>query len=321
MHLVLVAIAILGAALASAQAQQSKYYAVPKGDFPHDVAAGPNGEVWYAGQGAGVAGRLNPVNGEIERVALGKNAAPHGVIVGPDGAPWFTDGGQNAIVRVDPITKAVQRWQLPSDKPYANLNTAAFDGKTRIWFTGQSGVYGRLDPKTGEMKVWDAPKGQGPYGISATPKGDIWFVSLAGSYLANVDLDSGKATAYEPPTTGQGARRVWSDSKGRLWISEWNSGNVGLYDPAAKSWKEWKLPGNSPRVYAVWVDPEDKVWLSDWTANAIIRFDPANEKFESFPSDRPNANVRQLLGRKGETWIAESGTERIRLIRHSGAMN
>jgi virginiamycin B lyase len=318
----LIALVILGAALASAHAQQSKYYAVPKGDFPHDVAAGAAGEVWYAGQGSGVAGRLTPATGEIERIPLGKNSAPHGVIVGPDGAPWLTDGGQNAIVRVDPATKVVKAWQLPKEKPYANLNTAAFDGKARIWFTGQSGVYGRLDAKTGEMRVWDAPKGHGPYGITATLRGDIWFVSLAGSYLANVDLESGAASVYEPPTKSQGARRVWSDSKGRLWISEWNSGNVGVYDPAEKSWKEWKLPGGSPRAYAVWVDPNDKVWLSDWPANAIVRFDPANEKFESFPSDRPNANVRQLLGRKGdgsiETWIAESGTERIRLIRHGG---
>jgi virginiamycin B lyase len=58
------------------------------------------------------------------------------------------------------------------------------------------------------------------------------------------------------------------------------------------------------------------VWLSEWTANAIVRFDPATEKFESFPSNRKNANVRQMLGRKGETWIAESGTERIRVIRY-----
>ena len=40
---------------------------------------------------------------------------------------------------------------------YANLNTAAFDGKGRIWFTGQNGIYGRLDPASGEMKLWDAP--------------------------------------------------------------------------------------------------------------------------------------------------------------------
>jgi len=302
--------------------QESKYYDVPKGDFPHDVAVSSSGEVWYAGQKLGIAGRLDPASGQVERIPLGENSAPHGVIVGPDGAPWFTDGGQNAIVRVDPATKAVKVWPLPPERmPYTNLNTAAFDGKGRIWFTGQNGIYGRLDPKSGDMKVWDAPEGRGPYGITGTPKGDIWFVSLAGSYLANADLETGAATVYEPPTKDQGARRVWSDSKGRLWVSEWNSGNVSVYDPAAKSWKQWKLPGEKPRSYAVWVDSDDKVWLSDWAANAIVRFDPETEKFESFPSDRPNSNVRQMLGRKGEAWIAESGTERIRVIRYPAKTN
>jgi virginiamycin B lyase len=88
-------LAALALASASAHAQESKYFDVPKGDYPHDVAVGPSGEVWYAGQNLGIAGRLNPASGEIERISLGKKSAPHGVIVGPDGAPWFTDGGQN----------------------------------------------------------------------------------------------------------------------------------------------------------------------------------------------------------------------------------
>ena len=319
LRVLLPALAVLASA---AHAQETKYYELPKGDYPHDVAAAPGGEVWYAGQRLGIAGRLNPASGQVERISLGKKSAPHGVIIGPDGAPWFTDGGQNAIVRVEPKTQAVSVWPLPPERmPYTNLNTAAFDGKGRIWFTGQNGIYGRLDPASGHMKVWDAPKGRGPYGITSTPTGDIWFVSLAGSYLANVDLESGAATLYEPPTKDQGARRVWSDSKGRLWISEWNSGNVSLYDPAAKSWKQWRLPGDDPHAYAVWVDPEDKVWLSEWTSNAVLRFDPTAEQFAPFPSDRPNANVRQMLGRKGETWIAESGTERVRVIFHAAKMN
>src|SRR5262249_31955685 len=163
-------LAILVAASAPAHAQESKYYELPKGDYPHDVAVGPSGEVWYAGQNLGIAGRLNPATGEVERIALGTKSAPHGVIVGPDGAPWFTDGGQNPIVRVDPTTKQVKKWPSPPARmPYANLNTAAFDGKGRIWFTGQNGIYGRLNPTAGDIKVWDAPKGPGPYGITGTP--------------------------------------------------------------------------------------------------------------------------------------------------------
>lgn len=313
--LIALALALAATTSMTASAQQSRYYDVPDGDYPHDVAVGPAGEVWYAGQKRGVAGRLDPATGNIERIPLGNGSAPHGVIVGPDGAAWLTDGGQNAIVRVDGSTRQIKVWPLPPGRmSYTNLNTAAFDGRGRLWFTGQNGIYGRLDPSTGDIRVWDAPKGRGPYGITGTPSGQIWFVSLAGSYLAQVDIETGAATVHEPPTKDQGARRVWSDSKGRLWVSEWNSGNVSVYDPSAGSWRQWRLPGERPRTYAVWVDPEDKVWLTDWSANAVLRFDPDTESFTSFPSDRPASNVRQLLGRKGEAWIAESGTERIRVI-------
>ncbi len=285
------------------------------GGSPHDVAVGADGAVWYTAQRDGKLGRLDPATGYVDLVPLGRGSAPHGVIVGPDGAPWITDSGLNAIVRVDPKTREVKSWPLPQARGYANLNTATFDKRGRIWFTGQTGVYGRLDPKSGDMQVWDAPRGRGPYGIATTPDGDVYYASLAGSHIARVDLDSGAATVIEPPTKDQGARRVWSDSKGRIWVSEWNSGNVSRYDPKSREWKTWRLPGERPQTYAVYVDDKDKVWLSDFRANAMVRFDPEAEKFEAFPSDRPTANVRQILGRPGEVWAPESGTHRLVVYR------
>jgi virginiamycin B lyase len=50
------------------------------------------------------------------------------------------------------------------------------------------------------MQVWDAPKGVGPYGITATPDGAIYYVSLAGSFLGKPDLDTGETTVIEPKT-------------------------------------------------------------------------------------------------------------------------
>src|SRR4029078_8202740 len=99
----------------------------------------------------------------------------------------------------------------------------------------------------------------GAYGIAATPEGEVYFVSLANSYLARIDRATGDARVIEPPTPNQGARRVWSDSKGRLWVSEWNSGNLSMHDPKDGSWKTWKLPGEKPRTYAVYVDERDVV--------------------------------------------------------------
>ena len=91
------------------------------------------------------------------QITLGRGSAPHGVIVG-----WITDGGQNAIVKVDARSHDVTVFPLPASAPSANLNTAAFDGNGVLWWTGQSGYYGRLDPVTGTVEAWRAPRGRGP---------------------------------------------------------------------------------------------------------------------------------------------------------------
>ena len=300
----------------SGQEFSMQTYPVPAGSRPHDVAPAVDGGVWYTAQRRAALGWLDPESGEVREIPLGEGSAPHGVIVGPGGDAWVTDGGLNAIVRVDADTDAVSVFPLPPERANANLNTAAFDGRGRIWFTGQNGIYGFLDPGTDEMQVFDAPRGPGPYGITATPDGNIYYASLAGSYIAKVDLDSGAATVLEPPTPGQGARRVWSDSSGRIWVSEWNAGQVALYDPATGAWQEWPLPGPGPQAYAVYVDERNLVWLSDFGGNTLVQFDPGSEEFTSFELPGTPGNVRQLLGRPGELWAPESAADQLVVIRY-----
>ena len=281
----------------------------------HDLAPAPDGGVWFTAQRSGHLGWFDPASGHTELVALGQGSAPHGVIQGPDKAAWITDGGLGAIVRVGWPDRSVRAYALPEGTRYANLNTAAFAGDGDLWFTGQSGVVGRLDMKRGVVNVKDAPRGAGPYGICTTPRGDVWWCSLAGSFIARIDRRTGDSVVVEPPTKNQGARRVWSDSRGRIWVSEWLSGQLSVHDPAANTWRAWRLPGDNPQPYAVYVDERDKVWVSDFGGNAVFGFDPATERFERHGFPREAANVRQILGRAGEVWLPESGTEHISVIR------
>src|SRR5262245_63590328 len=226
----------------TARPAEMAFYQLPPGAYPHDVAPAPDGSVWTSGQAQGFAGRFDPKTGELEKISLGRGAAPHGVIIGPDGNAWLTEGGQNAIARVDAKTRAVTLFPLPRDFAGANLNTLVFDKRGIVWYTGQNGVHGRVDPTTGKVDAWASPKGRGPYGITVTPAGDIWYASLAGDHIARVDLATGEATVVEPPRKGVGPRRIWSDSKGLLWVSFWNSGGVGRYDPATKIWTVYPMP-------------------------------------------------------------------------------
>jgi virginiamycin B lyase len=296
----------------SPQAVVLTEFDVPGGAHPHDVSPdAADGGVWYTGQQNGTLGLLGPATGDVREIPLGAASSPHGVITGPDRAAWITDSGLNAIVRVDPMTEEVTSFPLPDSAANANLNTAVFDPDGILWFTGQSGFYGRLDPESGELSAYPAPRGRGPYGITATPSGEIYYASLAGNHIARIDPATAEARVIEPPTQGQGARRVWSDSNGIVWVSEWDAGQLGRYDPGTGDWEEWRLPGDAPQAYAVFVDDRDRVWLTDFGANAIVRFDPDTEAFDSFPIPTADAAVRQLHGPPGEVWGAESATDKL----------
>ncbi|MDM7955850.1 PQQ-binding-like beta-propeller repeat protein [Blastomonas sp.] len=322
-----IAVAALATSMASAKEQAQiaasaeiseavTLFELPEGSRPHDVAPAPDGKIWYTAQRQGALGILDPVTGKVVQVPLGPESAPHGVIQGPDGMAWITDGGQNAIVRYNPEDGKIDVWKLPEDTGYTNLNTGAFDGKGTHWFTGQNGVYGKVDAATGKVDVWKDPKGRGPYGIATAPDGTVWYVSLAGSHLAKIDSATGEISVIEPPTPGAGLRRVWADSQGDLWITGWNSGELYRYRPSNTSWKTWKLPGDAPKAYAVYVDERDMVWVSDFGDNSTRVFDPRTEKFTArYPGSGEGANVRQILGRKGEVMLPESGTERMMVIR------
>ena len=288
-------------------------FPVTAGAHPHDVAVASDGGIWYTGQQNGTLGWLDPATGEVREAKLPSGAAPHGVVTGPDGAAWVTDQGLDAIVRVTPGDLAVDVFDAPSG---TEPHTGVFDHDGIFWFTGASGWIGRLDPATRDVFMYRSPRGAGPYGITVTPSNEVWFVSLQQSYLGKVDKSTGDVEVIEPPTSVAGTRRVWSDSTGRLWISYWDAGMVARYDPAGRSWREWDLPGDGNQAYSMYVDELDAVWLSDFGQNAVVRFDPLTETFESFPSDRGNAAVRQMLGRPGEVWGAESGLDRLVVIRY-----
>ena len=59
------------------------------------------------------------------------------------------------------------------------------------------------------------------------------------------------------------------------------------------------------------MDEEDIVWITDFGGNALVRFNPQTEVFDVYPYPSAGAAVRQLLGRPGEVWGAESALDRL----------
>ena len=130
---------------------------------------------------------------------------------------------------------SIQEYPLPRGLGAHDVWADPAPGGPVYFSAQQSGELGILDPQTGKVKSvplgpgssphgvivasdgapWLTDGGQnatvrvGPYGIQTTPDGTVYYASLAGSYIARIDAASGEAAVIQPPTKGQGARRVW----------------------------------------------------------------------------------------------------------------
>jgi streptogramin lyase len=98
-------------------------------------------------------------------------------------------------------------------------------------------------------------------------------------------------------------------STGQARIDRRTGESIAVEPPAPRT------VARAARCYAAWVDERDTVWASDFGGNTVRSLDAAGEKFERFGFPREAAGVRQILGRAGEVWLPESGTEHLLVIR------
>ncbi len=317
MNIGFVLVLVLLAAPAAAE-PATQVFQVPDGARPHDIAPAPDGTVWYTAQNQGALGILDPAAGKVRQVSLGDGSRPHGVIAGPDGAAWITDGGLNAIVRFDPATDEVKTWPLPDSADDANLNTPPSTA------TACCGSPARPATTAGSIR------GPARCRCSRRPRGAAPTVSTRRPPARSGTPRSPAATS--PISTAPPARPRWCRRRARATARAASGPTAGAicgsvcgtsassarYAPAAREWKTWQLPGDVPRAYAVYVDDRDVVWVSDFGANAVLSFDPKSERFTAYPGSADSADVRQILGRPGEVWLPESGTDRLMVIRTGG---
>jgi virginiamycin B lyase len=96
-----------------------------------------------------------------------------------------------------------------------------------------------------------------------------------------------------------------------LWVSEFHAGQLARFDPAKNRWQSWRLPGDRAQPYGVYVDQHDVVWVSDFGPGTLLRFDPLTGQFSRIAGQRNDVWIRQLLGRPGEVWGADSAHDRL----------
>ena len=174
-------------------------------------------------------------------------------------------------------------------------------------------------PTTGRSRCSTAPRGRGPYGITTTPDGDVWYASLAGSHIARIDRATGEARrraadrrAGRPPRLVRFAAAASGSASG-------TPARSACYDPARRRVARVAAArATEPQAYAVYVDDRDIVWLTDFGGQRDRPLRPGDRDVRArsrcrtprggAPDPRPpGRGLGRRVGRWTGSWSSGSG--------------
>ena len=286
------------------------------GQRSRDPIEAPDGSIWWTGMWASLAGRLDPVTGDMQEYRLPPAARPHSILPDAAGRIWYTGNSNGTIGMLDPATGLVTEYPTRSRDPH----TAVFHPNGKLYFTAQqSGMLGRLDPETGELTEVDTRTR--PYGIKVGPGGRLWIAFNGTNAIGAMDPDSLEIDYFAIPDDRTRIRRLDIASDGRIWYVNSSLGRVGVLDPLTREVREWPSPsGPTSHPYALAVI-DDVIWYNEsgMRPDALVRFDPETERFQSWAIPSGVGIVRHVwVTRAGELLIHQTSSNRVGRVRILG---
>ena len=103
--------------------------------YPHGIAAGPDGKLWFAEYYSDKLGRITTAGVITEFPIPTASSLPYQITAGPDGNLWFTEGYGNMIGRITTAGAIRESGSKAASGP--DGIAAGPDGN--IWFTENTG--------------------------------------------------------------------------------------------------------------------------------------------------------------------------------------
>jgi len=233
------------------------------------IAAGSDGNVWFAEQTADKIGRVTP-SGMFTEFSLATGSSPFFITAGPDGALWFTEFASNKIGRIT-TGGTVTEFNIPTAS--ARPETIATGPDRNIWFTEGVGKIGRLSPGSGNVAEFAIPTTAGlPLGITAGPDGNLWFVEQTAGKVGRITT-GGTVTEFNPPTAGNGATLITTGPDGALWFTEANANQIARVTTAG-AFSEFSIPTARSSPIGIALGPDARLWFTEASAGQIGAFRP-----------------------------------------------
>jgi virginiamycin B lyase len=204
------------------QSGEFKRFDLPEGTGPHTVIADEAG-AWYAGNRAQHIGRIDPVTGGREIIALPGNGPrdPHTMAFARNDDIWFSVQQGNQVGYLQRETRKITLYHVatPRARPYGLV----VDAQDRPWFTlFGTNALGTIEAATGKVREIRLPRSESrPRRLAVTADGMVWYVDFAHGYLGRYNPKTSAITEWPMPGgRASGPYAMAADGQGRLWFVE-----------------------------------------------------------------------------------------------------
>ena len=218
---------------------------------------------------------------------------------GPTARPGSPTAGSTPSCASIPPTKKFTYFMLPPQLPSANLNTGVFD-KDGVLLVHRPERRARpVNPKTGKLESWKSPRGG-----SLRHHGDARQRCLVRGARGRSsrqdrqgDRQRRRSSSRRRSAHGPAPRLVGFQGHAVGELLAFRRGRP-LRSGDEDCGRCIAMPRQSAAPMPSMSTRRTRSGRPTF-ANAILRFDPATETFETFPSDKRGAQVRQMLGPAG----------------------
>jgi len=256
---------------------------------PAGIAAGPDGNLWFTGEGvngsAGI-GTITTAGALTEHHLENSQSAVSAITAGPDKALWFTQGNQigrittanPAKVEYTTVKGEGQAWRIAESKSAGGTP----DGN--LWFTMHGSPTHKIEEindSTHTITEVELSGVEQPEDIVGGPEGDLWVTVPASHEIVRVNPNN---TSEQKPFEIEGGLEPAgiTASEGALWFTAKNAVAVGRMIPNHEEAPRVKItsvipPGGAGAGVStneIAVGPKGALWFTYSGLNQIGQLRP-----------------------------------------------
>lgn len=197
-----------------------------------------------------------------------------------DGKLWTQNNGFAVVHRIDLASGKSETFKPfgdPKEGESHNIYDIIPDSNNNLYFTDfQHEHIGRIDAKTGDMKLFQAPtRASSPRRGQMDAQGRLWWAGYRANLVGMFDTKTEKFQEWPAPTPWSAPYDVVLDKLGFAWTGSMSTDRVLRLDPRTGEFSEYLLPRTS-NIRRVFVDnrvARPVFWVGNNQGASIVKLE------------------------------------------------